>query len=159
MQRKDDSWEGFLSRNQFGVQITHTRVIPRPVSPHQEDVGNGLSDKDDLPLREVIALRQKRREQQEKEANASVRMEVEKSKDEGSSKPKQGKKVIKRVKKVIKKRKKKATNPPTKTTEIGTPTVLPSFVETISYDVEIVIKNRGVLASKGLPAHSGTKRK
>ena len=56
LQRKNDSWEGFLSRNQFGVQITHTTTIPRPVSPHKEDVGKDLSDEDDLPLREVIAL-------------------------------------------------------------------------------------------------------
>ena len=88
-QWKNDSWEGFLSRNQFGVQITHTTVIPRPISPHKEDVGKDLSDEDDLPLREVIALQRKRREQQEKEAATSVRVEVEKLKDKGGpSKPK-----------------------------------------------------------------------
>ena len=63
LQRNRDSWEGFLSRNQFGAQITHTRVIPRPISPHKEDAGKGLSDEDDIPLSEFIALRQKRREQ------------------------------------------------------------------------------------------------
>ena len=80
-------------------------------------------------------------------------MEVEKSKDEGSSKSKQGKKVIKRVNKVIKRSKKKTTTPPTKTTEIGTPTVLPSAVDPISFGIELIIKNRGVLESKGLPMH------
>ena len=89
LQRNNNSWEGFLSWNQFGVQITHTTVIPRPVSPHKEDVGKDLSDEDDLPLREVIALQRKRREQQEKEAATSVRVEVEKLKDKGGpSKPK-----------------------------------------------------------------------
>ena len=56
LQRKNDSWEGFLSQNQFGVQITHTTVIPRPVPPHKEDVAKYLSDEDDFPLRKVIAL-------------------------------------------------------------------------------------------------------
>ena len=86
-------------------------------------------------------------------------MEVEKLKDKDLSKPKQGKKVIKRVKKVIKRSKKKAKTPPTKTAETGTPIVLPSPVDPISYDIELVIKNRGVLDSKGLYVHSGTKRK
>ena len=54
---------------------------------------------------------------------------------------------------------KKATTPPTMTAKTGTPTVLPSPVEPISSDFEILIKNRGVLASKWLLAHSGTKRK
>ena len=52
----NDSWEEFLSQNQFGIQITHTRVIPRPVSPDKEDANEGFSDEDDLPLIEVIAL-------------------------------------------------------------------------------------------------------
>ena len=87
-------------------------------------------------------------------------MEVQKLKDKGGpSKPKQGKKVVKRVKKVIRRSEKKATTPHTKIVEIGTPIVLPSPVEPISSDVEIVIKNSGVLASKGILAHSRTKRK
>ena len=56
LQRKNDSWEGFLDKNQFGVQITHTRVVPRPTSPHKEDGEGRLSNEDDLPLGEVIAL-------------------------------------------------------------------------------------------------------
>ena len=79
-------------------------------------------------------------------------MEVEKSKDEVSSKPKQGKKLATRGKK-------KAKSPSTKIVDIGTPTVLHSPIDTISYDDELVIKNRGVVSSKGLPMHSGTKRK
>ena len=68
-------------------------------------------------------------------------MEVETLKDKRPSKPKQGKKVVKRVKKVIRRIEKKATTPPTKIAEKNTPTILPSPIEPISFDVEIVIKN------------------
>ena len=56
LQCKNDSWEGFLAWYQFCVQITHTKVVPRPTSPHKGNREERLSNEDDLPLSEVIAL-------------------------------------------------------------------------------------------------------
>ena len=76
-------------------------------------------------------------------------MEVKKSKDEGSPKSKQGKKVIKRGTKLTTRGKKKTKSPSIKTADTGTPPVLPSPVDTIIFDDELVIENRGMERLEG----------
>lgn len=159
LKRKNDSWEGFLAQNQVGVQITHTRVVPRPTSPHKDNREERLSDEDDLPLSEVIALRQRRRELQEKETASTNKVEMEKSKDERSSNSKQGKKLTKKGKKLATRGKNKTKSPSTKIVDTSTPLVLHYPADTFSSDDGLVIKNRGVLSLEGLPIHFGTKRK
>ena len=84
---------------------------------------------------------------------------MEKSKDEGLSKSKKDKKLTKKGKKSTTKGKKKTKSASTKIADKGTPSVLHFPVDTFRYDDDLVIKNWGVLASDGLPIHSGTKRK
>ena len=84
---------------------------------------------------------------------------MEKSKDERSSKSKQGKKLTKKGKKSATKGKKMTKSPSTKIADKEIPSVLHSPADTLSFDDGFVIKNQGVLASDGLPIYSGTKRK